>query len=119
MASTRSPERPSVRAGVPVRMARAYSSTMVRRASRSVSAGATMSPERYDTSMSRRASVPSSSEEATSTPRSNRASRWLGLRSSQTRVRFDPPMIVVRILTGESQLTCTWAIAPVLSRSVR
>jgi len=43
---TRSPARPSVAAGVPVRTARANSSTAADSASRSPSAGATMSPRR-------------------------------------------------------------------------
>ena len=38
--------------------------------------------------------------------------RWDGLRSSQTSVRFEPPIVVVRTLIGLSQLTCTCAIAP-------
>jgi hypothetical protein len=54
-----------------------------------------------------------------STPRSYTASRWDGLRSSQTTVRAEPPTIIVRILVGDSQLTCTWAMAPVDSRTVR
>ena len=38
--------------------------------------------------------------------------RCVGLRSSHTSIRREPPMIVVRIFVGLSQLTCTWAIAP-------
>ena len=39
--------------------------------------------------------------------------------SSQTTVRWDPPMTIVRILMGLSQLTWMWAMAPLDSRSVR
>src|SRR5664280_454560 len=110
--STRRPAEPSVTGDRPSRIASANSAITPASASRSGRAGATMSPDRYEISASRRWSAPMLFGSLRSTPRSKTLRRCDGLRSSHSSVRLDPPIIIVRTFVGLSQLTCACAIAP-------